>query len=223
VVLVVRYAIYMRGDVRCGSYTIILLNKNILSLYSPYEQDQIVSRLKDHLNPDGRLYFIGMNPIPDEPALPTKIISEVRQARDASILLAGHRMYREFPLSWMLRHISNVGLETTAHKKYTIMHSEVSVTRQIKVAQSKLNLMTNAALRHGMEKYLFELEARVRDTMRLNGGKVALSFDYVIMAQHRKTRSQGSRHSSGIPMDPSLFGTGSDSTLEMNIEETYRS
>jgi hypothetical protein len=101
--------------------------------FSPYEQDNIIKKLKDHLNPEGRLYFIGMNPIPDEPALPTKIISEVRQARDAAILLAGHRMYREFPLTWMLRHISNVGLESTAHKKYTIMHSEVSVTRQIKV------------------------------------------------------------------------------------------
>ena len=35
-----------------------------------------------------------MNPIPDDPAPPADIISEIRRARDACILLAGHRPYR---------------------------------------------------------------------------------------------------------------------------------
>lgn len=51
-------------------------------------------RLKRHLNPHGRLYVIGMNPIPDSATPPADIISEIRQARDACILLAGHRPYR---------------------------------------------------------------------------------------------------------------------------------
>lgn len=55
-------------------------------------------RLKKQLNPNGRLYFIGMNPIPDKPPAHTpaqaQIISEIRQSRDACILLASHRPYR---------------------------------------------------------------------------------------------------------------------------------
>lgn len=35
-----------------------------------------------------------MNPIPDEVTEPACIVSEVRRARDACILLAGHRPYR---------------------------------------------------------------------------------------------------------------------------------
>lgn len=154
--------------------------------FSPYEQDTIIARLKKHLNPNGRLYFIGMNPIPDETSLPTKIISEVRQARDACILLAGHRCYREFPLPWMLRHVEQAGMTPIASKKFTIMHSEVSVIRQLKVAQSKLSLLQNNPLRNGLDKYLIDLEVRVKEVMKLNAGKIPLSFDYVIAVEHKK-------------------------------------
>ena len=60
------------------------------------------TRLKQHLLPNGRLYFIGMNPIPYEPNNPPgNIISNIRRARDACILLAGHR---PLPVSY-LKHI----------------------------------------------------------------------------------------------------------------------
>lgn len=55
------------------------------------------SRLKQHLNPGGRLYIVGMNPIADHSNAcngAAEIITEVRRARDACILLAGHRPYR---------------------------------------------------------------------------------------------------------------------------------
>lgn len=46
------------------------------------------------MNTNGRLYVIGMNPIPDHALQPAEIITEVRRARDACIQLAGHRPYR---------------------------------------------------------------------------------------------------------------------------------
>lgn len=91
---------------------------NIMSFcnsgFSPYEQDTIISRfvipfhmlclcplitpfscrLAEHLNPNGMLFVIGMNPIPDHAPSPGDIIGEVRRARDSCILLAGHRPYR---------------------------------------------------------------------------------------------------------------------------------
>jgi hypothetical protein len=66
--------------------------------FSPYTQDLVVDKLREHLTDDGKLYIIGMNPIPDSISYPASIVSEVRRARDAAILLAGHRPYREFPL-----------------------------------------------------------------------------------------------------------------------------
>lgn len=111
-----------------------------------------------HLNPGGRLYFIGMNPIPDDAPGQGQIICDIRKARDACILLAGHRPYREHPLTWMERHLNQNRMVITHRKNFTILHSEMSAMRQIKVAQSKLELIRSNPLKTGLEKYLHELE-----------------------------------------------------------------
>lgn len=66
--------------------------------------------------------------------------------------------YSEFPLDWMRRHLTNAQFSVTGSKNFTILHSEDSAVRQIRVGQSKLSLMENADLRSGMEKYMVDLE-----------------------------------------------------------------
>ena len=74
----------------------------------------------------------------------------------------GHRPYREFPLSWMTRHLERSGFTVLQHRSLTILHSESSILRQLAVARSKLQYMSRPsdsnALRSGMEKYLDDLE-----------------------------------------------------------------
>jgi len=65
---------------------------------------------------------------------------------------------REFPSTWMLRHIEQAGLTYIDMKTFTILHSEESAMRQLRVARSKLELMQDKPLRDGMEKYLIDLE-----------------------------------------------------------------
>lgn len=79
-----------------GEYDTILADYLIGAVdgFSPFAQDLIIKRLKRHLSPQGRLYLVGMQPIPDHAAGPAEVITEVRRARDACILLAGHRPYR---------------------------------------------------------------------------------------------------------------------------------
>jgi hypothetical protein len=81
-----------------GKYDTILADYLIGAVdgFSPYAQDIILDKLKDHLNPNGRLYIIGMNPIPDHAPYPAEVVTEVRRARDSCILLAGHRPYRYY-------------------------------------------------------------------------------------------------------------------------------
>jgi hypothetical protein len=98
-----------------------------------------------------------MQPIPDSKTFPSNIVSEVRRVRDAAILLAGQRPYREYPLEWIERHLVASGLKVDAVKKFTIMHSEASVMSQLKVAQSKLGLM-DSLVRDGMESCMIQLE-----------------------------------------------------------------
>lgn len=161
--------------------------------FSPYEQDTILAKLRNHLNPGGMLYFIGMNPIPDHAPHPADIVGEVRRARDACILLAGHRPYREFPLSWVKRHLEQSHFTVLKSKNFTIMHSEDSVRRQIRVAQTKLTLMPGPPpLRAGMELYLSDLDERMVQAMQTAANRrIPLSFDYVLSACRDEDSFQG--------------------------------
>jgi hypothetical protein len=116
-----------------------------------------VYRLAERLNPGGKLYVVGMNPIPDHADPPADLIGEVRRARDSCILMAGHKPYREFPLSWIKRHLERANIHVLKSKNFTILHSEESIGRQIRVASSKLPLMP-VEVRAGTEKYLNDLQ-----------------------------------------------------------------
>lgn len=151
--------------------------------FSPYTQDVIIRKLKEHLQPGGRLYIIGMYPIPDHAVGEAEIITEVRRVRDACILLAGHRPYREYPSEWIIRHMEAQGLKVFKSKIFTILHSEDSTLRQLRVARSKLDLMNNIALRTAMDSYLTDIEERVCALMTIQPkNNIPLSHDYVIAA-----------------------------------------
>lgn len=152
--------------------------------FSPYSQDLIISKLRDHLTPTGRLYLVGMNPIPDQATPPADIVTELRRARDACIILADHRPYREFPLDWVTRHMERSGFRIVRSKSFTILHSLDSMTRQLRVAQSKLPYMRDPGLRQGMQGYLQDLGERIQSAVvTVEGGRIPLSFDYIVAAE----------------------------------------
>lgn len=49
-------------------------------------------------------------------------------------------------------------LTVTNISNFTILHSEDSALRQVRVARSKLDLIRDANLRRGMDQYLADLE-----------------------------------------------------------------
>jgi hypothetical protein len=57
----------------------------------------------------------------------------------------------------MHRHLAASGFAVVESKNFTILHSEDTILRQIRVGQSKLELFTNSALRQGMQVYLNDL------------------------------------------------------------------
>jgi SAM-dependent methyltransferase len=151
--------------------------------FSPHTQDLVLKKMKQHLNPGGTLYIIGMYPIPDHADGSAEIITEIRRVRDACILLAGHRPYRELPSEWIIRHLQKEGFEVRKTRNFSILHSKDSAVRQIRVARSKLELMENGAVRGGMQLYLDDLEARVEEAVDdTESGNIPLSHDYVIAA-----------------------------------------
>ena len=111
-----------------GVFDVILADYLIGAMdgFSPYTQDLIVPKLAKLLRPGGRLYIVGLQPIPDQVNVNNNnnngnkdddedddtnnvtganIICKVRQVRDACILLAGHHCYREYPVDWVQRQV----------------------------------------------------------------------------------------------------------------------
>jgi hypothetical protein len=61
----------------------------------------------------------------------------------------------------MIRHLEGAGYRVIQHRNFTILHSEISIVRQINVARSKLPFMSrpdSLSLRTGMKFYLDDLE-----------------------------------------------------------------
>lgn len=112
--------------------------------FSPYYQDLIFSRLSQHLHPKhGRLYIVGLNPIPDKVDGDGQIICEVTKLRDACILLAGkitvmlcrlvmglvtrvHAFCVRVPVRWYLTWFcSSSRHEYLGHSKCNICHINI--------------------------------------------------------------------------------------------------
>jgi hypothetical protein len=85
------------------------------------------------------LYIISLEPIPyTAETKAEEILLEVTRMRDACILMANHRCYREFPQSWVERMLASHGFKVLETQRLPILYSEASIRRQINVGRSKL-------------------------------------------------------------------------------------
>ncbi len=152
--------------------------------FSPYFQDLIFHRLVHHLAPGGRMYIIGLQPIPDRAPGDANIFCKITKVRDACILLANHRCYREYPLDWIERHVARAGMEVVGRMTYPIRYTHETMVRQINVGRSKLKLFPSTSMANEMGKVLDELERESLEvTKRLADGRITFGFDYVVVAE----------------------------------------
>lgn len=135
------------------------------------------------------MYMIGLQPLsesksPAEASEPEKkageLIQETARTRDACILLAGRRCYREFPLTWYQRQLRLAGLVEEGSIKLANVYTRETVQRQLKVGRNQLVLFKDEELAKAVGKTLDDLDARVGGC--LNGSKVRFGFDFVIAA-----------------------------------------
>jgi len=164
--------------------------------FSPYFQDLVFPRLGRHLAPHGRLFVLGLQPIPDRIAGDANIFARVTKVRDACILLAGHRCYREYPVDWITRNLKQSGFEVVEVKTFPIMYTFETISRQLNVARGKFSHFPTKALADEMEEIIKGLETECRDAMdKSPTGTLKIGFDYVVVAeklhQHDQTPTNG--------------------------------
>lgn len=160
--------------------------------FSPYRQDQMIAKLAKLLKPGGRLYIVGLEPIPNAAPGDTNVICKVRQVRDACILLAQHRCYREYPMEWIHRQIETLGdLQLLQSSQFPILYRHETIVKQINVGRSKLSLFPTSELADSMTVLLNDLERQsLEATQRSPTGRLTLGFDYVVAAEKRLTTTQ---------------------------------
>jgi hypothetical protein len=148
--------------------------------FAPYFQDQIFARLRPLVGQ--HLFLIGLEPFPDvAPSEGGQLILEVARLRDACILLAGHRCYREYPLDWVLRQLAQAGFAVQQHRLVPIVFGERYVRGQLGVCRRKLPLLRDRALAQELERHVQDLERRALQHLQRSGG-VHFGHDYVVWA-----------------------------------------
>ena len=153
--------------------------------FSPYQQDLMLSKLAAYLKPGGKMYIIGLEPIPDSAPDEANIMCKVRRARDACILLAGHRCYREYPVEWIHRQVdAEPHLKLLTTTKFPILYKHQTIVRQIDVGRSKFKYFPTPELADEMRKVLDDLEQEsLEATKRV--GRIKLGFDYLVTAERK--------------------------------------
>jgi hypothetical protein len=148
--------------------------------FAPYFQDRLFDRLRPHVG--RRLYVIGLAPYPDPTDQPWgRIIVEIARLRDAMILLAGHRTYREFPLEWVLRHIESAGFAIDEARVFPIRYGERFVSEQLGVCRKKLPWIADRKLASALEQHIDQVAARARELHALATSTV-FGEDWIISA-----------------------------------------
>ncbi len=157
------------------SFDVVLLDYVIGAVdgHAPYFQYGLLERIRPHLRPDGRLYLVGMEPPPSDGSE----LDEIHRLRDACILLAGHRCYREYPREIVVKWLELAG--------YTLLDCQSLPNRlgaryihgQLDVAKRKLPLLRDKALAEQLGRVIEDLRGRA-----LARGERSFGADWVIAA-----------------------------------------
>ena len=149
--------------------------------FAPYYQDRLFSRLRPLVG--RRLYVVGLAPYPDVADTPGgRAVLEIARLRDACILLAGHRCYREYPMDWVIRHLEAADFAVLDAIPMPIVYRERFFNGQLDVAKSKLPLFADPNLAAEMGRHIEETRARTLALSEVQRG-VNFGEDYIVAAE----------------------------------------
>jgi len=176
---------WMDGGLLAGeTYDVVLADYLLGAVdgFSPYWQDQMFHRLRPLVG--GRLYITGLEPyVPYPPETEAgRVIWEIGRLRDACLLLAGERPYREFPADWVLRHMNAAGFRVIGGRHFPIRYRARFVNTQLDMCRARLRNFSDPALAQAMADRVERLRDHALALERREGG-LRHGADYVIAAE----------------------------------------
>ena len=157
-------------------FDVVLLDYVIGAIdgHAPYFQYGFLERIKPHCA--SRLYLVGLEPPPRDGS----VLDEVCRLRDAAILLAGHRCYREYPRDLVLNWLDQTGFNVIDSKLFPNVLGERFVNGQLDVAVRKLPLFRDVPTQSAFAGHIAELRDRALTSVPQTWGA-----DWVIAAEIR--------------------------------------
>lgn len=150
--------------------------------FAPYWQDQLFKRLRPMVGK--RLYVIGQEPyVPYYPAdTAGRLVSRIGRLRDACLLLAGERPYREYPLDWVLRHLEAAGFHVLDARQYPIRYKERFINGQLDMCNQRLAKLADRPLAAAMAGHVAQLRREALLQCEQSNG-LAHGHDYIVVAE----------------------------------------
>lgn len=149
--------------------------------FAPYMQEALLHRMAARVR--GTLYVIGLEPyVPitaeDEVG---EFIGDLGRFRDACMLLARDRPYREYPAQWVAAQLRLAGLRVTETAFFSIRYRRRFLASQLDICQQRTQRIADpalaAALRDKIERLRDRGEALIKQHDGLRYGR-----DYVLQA-----------------------------------------
>jgi hypothetical protein len=140
--------------------------------HAPYFQYGFLERLRPHCR--RRVYLVGLEPQPRDGS----VLDEVCRIRDACILMAGHRMYREYPRTIVTRWLERAGYRVIDARDFPNRIGARFINGQLDVAVRKLPYFRDQALADSMGRHIAEVRSRA-----LAAGEQTWGADWVIAAE----------------------------------------
>lgn len=152
--------------------------------FAPYWQDRVFERLRPLVADGGRVYIIGLEPyVQFEPTTESgRVVWEIGRVRDACLLLAGERPYREFPLEWIQRRLGMAGFRMLDAQRFPIRYGARYVNAQLDMCLARLDRLPSKNLGTSMRDHVEELRIRALELEERQGG-LRHGDDYVIAAE----------------------------------------
>jgi hypothetical protein len=150
--------------------------------YAPYWQSQLFPRLRPLVR--GRMYVTGVEPYVPFPATTEagQIVREIGCLRDACLLLAGERPYREFPIEWVALEIERAGFRIIDAQHHSIIYRQRFVDSQLGMCRDRVKRFSSGAPDQAMLSYIDELHGRATALIDRDGG-LRHGADYLIAAE----------------------------------------
>lgn len=150
--------------------------------FAPYYQPYLFARLRQLTA--GRLYLVGLEPYvalqPETPA--GRLVCEIGRFRDACLLLAGERPYREYPAQWVVDHLESAGFRVISAQRFAIRYQRRFVDSQIDMCATRLARLADRDLAEALRRNGEDIRTRAL-AMIAGEGCLEHGHDYILAAE----------------------------------------